>query len=451
VLRRYRSLLLQGRDAAASGRLLTRSALKSLAGEAADQLLMWELMPQPAEQGDLVQSDLDRLDEFIGELKTRCHASDQKCRRLAAIVADGTSTLVFTGARETVHYLRRQLTGAAWCTGNEAGIGISRMAREDVLSWFRPDPPREGGPGVLITTDVSAEGIDLQRAARVVHYDLPWTAVRLDQRDGRALRLGSRHASVEVIRFDMPREIERRLGQLGTLARKRRLPGKAGVDPAGVRPWSWRDRLAERFAGEAAAGPPGFCGLYGPEPGMLAGFAVISGDPGRRAIAPVAAVIGYRDARGTWTEDPHIVRQVMDRAERALPRPVHPGELKGAVAAVAGIIRGRLRTIQLAQWAHRLSPTQTRLVVRLNRMAARAVQARNRSLLSSVERAIGFVRRGHTAGEEMWLEHLTTLPDPALIGELRPCPVSLSGPPPAYSELLGLVIFAPSCSTSTER
>jgi superfamily II DNA/RNA helicase len=211
VLRRYRSLLLQGRDAAASGRLLTRSALKSLAGEAADQLLMWELMPQPAEQGDLVQSDLDRLDEFIGELKTRCHASDQKCRRLAAIVADGTSTLVFTGARETVHYLRRQLTGAAWCTGNEAGIGISRMAREDVLSWFRPDPPREGGPGVLITTDVSAEGIDLQRAARVVHYDLPWTAVRLDQRDGRALRLGSRHASVEVIRFDMPREIERRL------------------------------------------------------------------------------------------------------------------------------------------------------------------------------------------------------------------------------------------------
>ncbi|MBI3746094.1 MAG: hypothetical protein HY264_06140 [Chloroflexi bacterium] len=42
----------------------------------------------------------------------------------------------------------------------------------------------------LLASDVAAEGLNLQRAGRIVHYDLPWTAVRLEQRDGRALRQG---------------------------------------------------------------------------------------------------------------------------------------------------------------------------------------------------------------------------------------------------------------------
>ena len=38
---------------------------------------------------------------------------------------------------------------------------------------------------VLIATDLLSEGLNLQDAARVVHYDLPWSPARLAQRVGR--------------------------------------------------------------------------------------------------------------------------------------------------------------------------------------------------------------------------------------------------------------------------
>jgi hypothetical protein len=83
------------------------------------------------------------------------------------------------------------------------------------------------------------------------------------------------------------------------------------------------------------------------------------------------------------------------------------------------------------------------LITRLNRLAARAVQARKGALVSSVEQGINFVRRGHTAGEELWLERLLTLSDSLLIEELRQCPEEGRTTPSSYGELLGVVIFTP--------
>jgi superfamily II DNA or RNA helicase len=439
VLRRYRSLLLQARDASISGKALTRSALKTFAGDVADQLIMWDLFPQPATEGDLVPADLDPLETLISELKAGCKVPDQKCRRLAALVDEGTPTLVFTGSRDTVRYLREQLHRAAWCTGADAGIGITRMDREDVLSWFRPGAPAAGGPAVLITTDVSAEGLDLQHAARVIHYDLPWTAVRIDQRNGRALRLGSRHPRVEVIRFELPGPIEQRLGQLGAIARKRRLPGKAGIDPHGARAWLWRDNLAARFAGGDGSGRPQYCRVQSPYRGVLAGFSLYEDEAGSRRR--LSTVVGCITPEGSWTEEPRLIARMMEFARVAdLSLPLND---QNSLAGVAEVMRRRLELLQLARWTSHLSPLQARLITRLNRLAARAVQARKGALVSSVEQGINFVRRGHTAGEELWLERLLTLSDSLLIEELRQCPEEGRTTPSSYGELLGVVIFTP--------
>jgi superfamily II DNA or RNA helicase len=448
VLRRYRSLLLNARDAASAGSALSRTMLRKLAGEAAEQLVWWEFFPQCETPGDLVAGDLGLIDALIEDLRTRSHTTGEKCRRLAEIVADGKPTLVFTCARETVRYLRDRIAHAAWCTGSEAGIGITRMDREDVLFWFRPGAPPTGGPTVLITTDVSAEGLDLQHAARVIHYDLPWTAVRLDQRDGRALRLGSRHRGVEVIRFEVPVEIERRLGQVSAIARKRRLPGKAGLDRQ-RNSWNWRDEISARYGAHAFGGGPRCCRVLADESGILAGFSVLT--PGPDQGHRIACTIGYLDAKGDWTEDPGVITLRMETAVSGVSLPLHRPEADRAVAAVAGTIRERLKVMHLEQWAQCLSPFQSRLLARLNRIAARAVHSRNRSLLSSLERAIDFVRRGHTAGEHLWLEDIAELPDSALIGALRQCPETRPRPTTVYSELTGLVVFAPSSSISTER
>jgi len=48
-------------------------------------------------------------------------------------------------------------------------------------------------PEVLVCTQVGQEGIDLHRHCRhVIHYDLDWNPARLEQRTGRADRIGSK-------------------------------------------------------------------------------------------------------------------------------------------------------------------------------------------------------------------------------------------------------------------
>ncbi len=52
---------------------------------------------------------------------------------------------------------------------------------------------------VLIATDVAAEGLNLQSARAIVHFDLPWNPAKLVQRAGRVDRLGGRREIQEVL------------------------------------------------------------------------------------------------------------------------------------------------------------------------------------------------------------------------------------------------------------
>jgi hypothetical protein len=81
-------------------------------------------------------------------------------------------------------------------------------------------------------TDVAAEGLDLQRAARVVHYDLPWTPMRIEQREGRSVRYGSHYDRVEVVRFGVPAVLERSLRLEARPLRGSRRPGGARTPSA---------------------------------------------------------------------------------------------------------------------------------------------------------------------------------------------------------------------------
>ncbi|MEO7963538.1 MAG: helicase-related protein [Gemmatimonadaceae bacterium] len=96
---------------------------------------------------------------------------------------------------------------------------------------------------VLIATDVISEGVNLPSAGLVVHLDLPWTPARLEQRVGRARRLGSAHTEIVQIAIAPPvdadelRSVVRHLAQKGGIARRLvgdALPlGGALVSPAG--------------------------------------------------------------------------------------------------------------------------------------------------------------------------------------------------------------------------
>jgi hypothetical protein len=61
----------------------------------------------------------------------------------------------------------------------------------------RPDyEPPDGEVDLLLSTDVLSEGQNLQQAQAVISYDMPWNPQRVVQRNGRVIRLLSRHDEV---------------------------------------------------------------------------------------------------------------------------------------------------------------------------------------------------------------------------------------------------------------
>ncbi|HUR94759.1 MAG TPA: DEAD/DEAH box helicase, partial [Gemmatimonadales bacterium] len=248
ALRRYRGLLLHARDAREAGRELTRAELRAFSGQLDDQLVLWELLDDGTGRIELALEDLDAVAGVLADAALAAQAVDPKMERLRRILSDETPTLVFVTRRETVRHLRERLGGPpiAWCTGERAGLGHAPCSRAMVLGWFR-ETSAAPAPRCLVVTDVAAEGLDLRRAARVVHYDLPWTATRLEQREGRAVRLGSGHDQVEVVRFLPPPALDAALRLGEHLARKAALPGRTGLGAEGLRLWRWRAALADRL------------------------------------------------------------------------------------------------------------------------------------------------------------------------------------------------------------
>lgn len=72
----------------------------------------------------------------------------------------------------------------------------------------------------LFTTDVLAEGMNLQQAARIINYDLPWNPMRLVQRHGRIDRIGSTHKDVFITCIFPDRALEALLDLEGRIRRK---------------------------------------------------------------------------------------------------------------------------------------------------------------------------------------------------------------------------------------
>ena len=391
ALGRYASLLRHGIDARAAGVPLDRAAIRRFTAEAPEQMMLWELLAVGPSAEELPLHDLARVERLRAAIDlTR---PDPKVEHLRSLLDDGRPTLVFTNAVATVPYLRDRLLDMvpAWITGAGAGWRHVGVPREQVLSWFRPGAP-EVTPRVLLASDVAAEGLDLQRAQRVVHYDLPWTAMRLAQREGRSRRLGGVHEEVEVVRLDPPEWIERRLRIGATLRRKHLLGRRAGLE-GDASPWRWRHDLGSEWAGRPARS--GIAAVRGEAHRLLVGLQVAG-----EVAATRFAVI---DANGSWTETPKLVRGFLVRAETASPAPA--ADWNRWRGCLAPFVRTVLRAATDGSWraAHQ-GRASREFIGRLQGLLRAASRARDQAALDRLERLIGFAARGHTAGEEALIQ-----------------------------------------------
>ena len=116
---------------------------------------------------------------------------DDKLQQLLKLLKEhpNEKLLIFTEFCDTARYLYTQLERAGF-EGVEQIDSRRKVNREEVIERFSPHyngrAPQDITPvQTLITTDVLAEGLNLQDASIIINYDLHWNPVRLMQRIGR--------------------------------------------------------------------------------------------------------------------------------------------------------------------------------------------------------------------------------------------------------------------------
>ena len=145
-----------------------------------------------------LRADAESLYEVLRTVMTWQPALDQKLKRLHTLLAKdhaNEKVLVFTQFADTARYLGNELRVHGLDRFEVVVGGQSRT--EDTVNRFSPTSNDKRNRvttaqelRVLIATDVLSEGQNLQDAAVVVNYDLPWAIIRLIQRAGRIDRIG---------------------------------------------------------------------------------------------------------------------------------------------------------------------------------------------------------------------------------------------------------------------
>jgi superfamily II DNA or RNA helicase len=159
-------------------------------------------------------------------------ASDPKLALLRDILESSQSqkVAVFATFADTVRYLDQHLVPAIGGRSRVTVIGTltdpdvrsAALARFCPKTVVRPDyVPPDGEVDMLISTDVLSEGQNLQQAAAVVSYDMPWNPQRVVQRNGRVIRLKSEHTEVHLTTMlPEPGDLDELLRLEATIRRK---------------------------------------------------------------------------------------------------------------------------------------------------------------------------------------------------------------------------------------
>ncbi|MEN6547564.1 MAG: DISARM system SNF2-like helicase DrmD [Armatimonadia bacterium] len=151
----------------------------------------------------------DRTSDEIAWLKQLSEAAqgahdkpDEKATALLAWIkehlreGDGWGVerlIVFTEYKDTLEYLQKLLSGAEY-EGRVLTLcgGMSSEQREPIKAAFQSSPD-EQSVRILLATDAASEGLNLQKHCRnLIHYEIPWNPVRMEQRNGRIDRHGQK-------------------------------------------------------------------------------------------------------------------------------------------------------------------------------------------------------------------------------------------------------------------
>ena len=138
--------------------------------------------------------------------------TDFKVEKLLSIIdgilCEDTSQkiIIFTEFMVTQEYLKRILVSKDYSVSILNG-SMSIKERNDALHEFRDKT------SIFISTDAGGEGLNLQFSNIIINYDLPWNPMKIEQRCGRADRIGQTR-DVQIYNFIVEDTVENRVREV---------------------------------------------------------------------------------------------------------------------------------------------------------------------------------------------------------------------------------------------
>ena len=142
----------------------------------------------------------------IERLKDEDSKFDAFERALRGFLKDKPSekVIVFSYFKATLHYLEWRLSDLN--VPVQVLHGSIPENKQDAINRFR-----DGDTKVLLTSEVSSEGVDLQFCSVIFNYDLPWNPMKIEQRIGRVDRIGQRADKVLIWNLGYADTIDERI------------------------------------------------------------------------------------------------------------------------------------------------------------------------------------------------------------------------------------------------
>ncbi|MEB4616440.1 helicase-related protein [Leucobacter sp. M11] len=141
---------------------------------------------------------LDRLEALAERALAEPSAKLAELLRYLKLIKIGRTSpervVVFSERVATLKWLRERVQEALKLKDGQVAVlhgGLSDVEQQEIVESFKQ---QSSEIRVLITGDVASEGVNLHtQCHELIHFDIPWSLIRIEQRNGRIDRYGQRH------------------------------------------------------------------------------------------------------------------------------------------------------------------------------------------------------------------------------------------------------------------
>lgn len=288
--------------------------------------------------------DIEKLNALLPLVEAVTPEHFAKFNRLAELLKDGSvfdwnrndpedRLVIFTESIETLDFLVKYLPKKLGLKDNQFVTLKGTMKDEDIAKTVNDFNRRDNAVRLLLCSDVASEGINLHHLAhRMIHFDVPWSLLTFQQRNGRIDRYGQ--TKVPQIRYlQTTAQDDKTLGDARVLQRlieKDTQAQKNLSDPAEfmLSEDEQVDRTAAEMEGHADIADT-------PSLDDVLSFFSQAPEPGASQSTAIAPVLSETEFREHLAQHVSLFKGDMDYAKAMLRRMADTGDLRGTDVTLA--------------------------------------------------------------------------------------------------------------------